>query len=113
MHGYRKRVHIGPGCDHPGSQELSGHFKVNKRRQCSLHGTVKDKTTGRMSIGKWSDHKDIECKLSVTVLAAKTAANVPVINHLVPGRWAKYNEVSNKRAHDVIALIDIHVDVNL
>ena len=42
----------------------------------------------------------------MTVLAA-------VINYSAPGGWAKYVEVSNKRAPDVIALIDKHADVNL
>ena len=44
----------------PGIRSSVEHFKVDKRRQCSLHGTVKNKTTGRISIGSWSDHKGIE-----------------------------------------------------
>ena len=94
----------------PGLRSSVVHFKVDKRRQWSLHGTVKNKTTGRISIGKWSDHKGIECKLCVTVLAAKTSGNIPVINYSAQGGWEKYIDISNKRAPDVINLIDKHPD---
>ena len=70
------------------------HFKVDKQRQWSLHGTVTDKKLV-VSKGRWSDHKGIECKLNVTVLAAKNAGNVPIINYSAPGGWARYIEVIN------------------
>ena len=52
-----------------------------KPRRWSLHGTIKSKSTGRIQIGKWSDHKGIKCELKVTILAAKNAGNSPVINY--------------------------------
>ena len=35
---------------------------------------------GHITEGKWSDHKGIECKLSVTEMAAKHAVNIPFSN---------------------------------
>ena len=40
----------------------------------------------------------------MTVLPVKNADNVPIINYSAPGGCARYIEVSNKRAPDVIAL---------
>ena len=71
----------------PSLRSCVEHFKVDKHRQWSLPGTVTYKTTGRISIGTWSDHKGIKCKLKVTVLAAKTACNSPVINYAAQGGW--------------------------
>ena len=51
------------------------HFKVDTYSRWSLHGTITDRSTGRIQIGKWSDHKGIECKLKVTILAATKAAS--------------------------------------
>ena len=68
---------------------------------------------GIVSKGRWSDHKGIECKLSVAVLAAKNAGNVPIINYSAPGGWARYIKVSYKRAPNVIAIIDKYEDINL
>ena len=89
------------------------HFKVDKYRRWSLHGTVTDKTTGRISIGKWSDHKGIECKLKVTVLAATKAGNSPVINYGSDGGWDRYHKISNRRAPDVVNLIEEHPNIDL
>ena len=55
------------------------HFKVDTYRRWSLHGTITSKSTGRIQIGKGSDHKGSECKLKVTILAATKAGNSPVI----------------------------------
>ena len=46
-------------------------------------------------------------------MAAKNAGNVPMINYSAPGGWARYIEVSNRRAPDVVAIIDKHEDINL
>ena len=72
-----------------------------------------DKTTGRISIGNWSDHKGIECKLKVTVLAGKTAGNSPVKNYAAQGGWYRYHEITNKRAQDVVNLIEEHPNIDL
>ena len=72
-----------------------------------------NKTTRRIYIGTWSDHKKIECKLNVTVLAAKTAGNSPVINYAAQGGWDRYNDISNKKAPDVVNLIDEDPSIHL
>ena len=89
------------------------HFKVDTYRRWSLHGTITSKSTGRIQIGKWSDHKGIECKLKVTILAATKAGNSPVINYGAEGGWVRYHTISNRRAPDVVKLIDAHNDVDL
>ena len=89
------------------------HFKVDTYRRWSLHGTIKSKPTRRIQIGKWSDHKGIECKLKVTILATTKAGNSPVINYGAEGGWDRYHTISNERAPDIIELIDEHSDVDL
>ena len=89
------------------------HFKVDTYRRWSLHGTITSKSTGRIQIGKWSDHKGIECKLKVTILANTKAGNSPVINYGIEGGWDRYLKISDERAPDIIKLIDEHSDVNL
>ena len=41
----------------PGLRNSVEQFKLDKNRKWSLHGTVKNKTTRRLSIGSWSDHQ--------------------------------------------------------
>ena len=89
------------------------HFKVDTYRRWSLHGTIKSKSTGRIQIGKWSDHKGIECKLKVTILATTKAGNSQVINYGIEGGWDRYLKISDERAPDIIKLIDEHSDVDL
>ena len=89
------------------------HFKVDTYRRWSLHGTIKSKSTGRIQIGKWSDHKGIEYKLKVTILATTKAGNSPVINYGVEGGWERYLTISDERAPDIIKLIYEHSDVDL
>ena len=89
------------------------HFKVDTYRRWSLHGTITDRSTGRLQIGKWSDHKGIECKLKVTILAATKAGNSPVINYAAGGGWDRYQSISNRRAPDIVKLIDKHPDIDL
>ena len=48
----------------------------------------------------------------MTVLAAKTSGNIQVINYSPQGGWEKYIDISNKRAPDVINLIDEHTDID-
>ena len=97
----------------PGVRSCVEQFKVDKYRRWSLHGTVTDKTTGRIQVGKWSDHKGIECKLKVTVLAATKAGNSPVINYASEGGWDRYHTISDRRAPDVVKLIDEHTNIDL
>ena len=40
------------------------HFKVDTYRRWSLHGTITSKSTGRIQMGKWSDHKSHQQRLS-------------------------------------------------
>ena len=80
----------------PGLRSSVVHFKVDKRRQWSLHRTVKKKTIGRISISKWSDHKGFKYKLSVPGLASKTSVNIPVINYSAQGGWDKHIDISKK-----------------
>ena len=77
------------------------HFKVDTYRRASLHGTITSKSTGRIQLGKWSDHKGIKCKLKVMILAATKAGNSPVINYGSEGVWGRYNTISNRRAPDI------------
>ena len=69
----------------PGLMNKVVHFKVDTHRRWSLHGTITSKYTGRIQMGKWSDHKGIECKLRVTILAHTKEGNSPVINYGVDG----------------------------
>ena len=101
------------GIVNPSLMEKVTHFKVDTHRRWSLHGTITSKSTGRTKIGKWSDHKGIECKLKVTILAATKAGNSPVINYGAEGGWVRYHTISNRRAPDVVKLIDAHNDVDL
>ena len=89
------------------------HFKVDTHRRWSLHGTIKSKSTGRIQMGKWSDHKGIECKIRVTILAHTKEGNSPVINYGVDGGWDRYLKISDERAPDIEKLIEEHSDVDL
>ena len=89
------------------------HFKVYTYRHWALHSTITSKPTGRIQIGKWYNHKGIECKLKVTILAATKAGNSPVINYNAEGGWDRYHTISNRRAPDIVKLIDEHHDVDL
>ena len=51
-------------------------------------------------MGKWSDHKGIECKIRVTILAHTNEGNSPVINYGVDGGWDRYHKISDERAPD-------------
>ena len=86
---------------------------MDKYQESSLHGTVTDKTTGRISIGKWLDHKGIECKLKVTVLAATKAGNSPVISYASDGAWDRYHKITNRWAPDQVNLIEEHHNIDL
>ena len=101
------------GIINPSLKARVEHFKVDTYRRWSLHGTITSKSTGRIQIGKWSDHKGIECKLKVTILAATKAGNSPVINYAADGGWDRYHKISNSRAPDIVKLIDEHQDVDL
>ena len=96
----------------PGLRSCVEHFKVDKYCRWFLHGTMTDKTTGRISIGKWSDNKGIECKLQVTVLAATKAGNSPVINYASKGGWDRYHTISNRQAPDFVNLNDEHINID-
>ena len=63
------------GIIRPGLRDRVEHFKVDTYRRWSLHGKITSKSTGRIQLGKWSDHKGIECKLKVAILAATKAGN--------------------------------------
>ena len=77
----------------PSLRDRVEHFKVDTYRRWSLHGTITSKSTGRIQIGKWSDHKGIECKLKVTILAATKAGNSPLINYAADGGWDRYHTI--------------------
>ena len=96
-----------------GLRDRVEHFKVDTYRIWSLHGTIKSKSTGRIQIGKWSDHKGIKYKLKVTILAATKAGNSPVINYAADGVWDRYHTISNRRANDIVKHIEEHHVVDL
>ena len=101
------------GIVNPSLKEKVIHFKVDTHRRWSLHGTIKSKSTGRIQMGKWSDHKGIECKIRVTILAHTNEGNSPVINYGVDGGWDRYHKISDERAPDIEKLIVEHTDVDL
>ena len=97
----------------PGLRDRVEDFKVNAYRRWSLHFKITDRSTGRIQIGKSSDHKGIECKLKVTILAATKAGNSPVINYAADGGWDRYQTISDRRALDIVKLIGEHRDIDL
>ena len=62
---------------------------------------------------KWSAQKGIKCKLKVTILAATKAGNSPVINYVADGLRDRYHTISDRRAPDIVKLIDEHHDIDL
>ena len=48
----------------------------------------------------------------MNVLAAKDSGNKPVINYGSPGGWDRFVDVGNRRAPDIIALIDKYSNIN-
>ena len=61
--------------------------------------------------GRYTNHHGIWCRLYICVLASKTTGNDPIINYGSPRGWARLVEVGNRRAPEIIDLVDTKISM--